>query len=65
MSLMDMVRGMGRAAEGGKAAEGGRAAEGGKAAEGMAAEDMDIVAAVGKGILHILGRNSPFLFLLK
>ena len=53
MSLMDMVRGM------------GRAAEGGKAAEGMAAEDMDIVAAVDKGILHILGRNSPFLFLLK
>ena len=58
MSLMDMARGMGRAAEGGKAAEG-------MAAEGMAAEGMDIVAAVDKGILHILGRNSPFLFLLK
>lgn len=57
MSLMDMVRGTGRAAEGGKVGDmaAGVAEDRDKAAVGT-------VGAVGKGILHIPGHNSPFLF---
>ena len=60
MSLMDMVRGTGRAAEGGKVGDmaAGVAEDRDKAAVGT-------VGAVGKGILHIPGHNSPFLFLFR